>query len=235
MGLSGTRRGFYGATALLAVAESLVYGGAVFALAGVESATGGWGSGMSFFDVPFLRGQSPVVHLLGYAVPLLLAAFLGLWVGSIFTRWGRTGTYAFVVAAVVLGGGLHALASTAGAWGGIGSWFATEPVPALLIGWPLLITAVLAGATWLALRRAGLIKNEPGACGGWVFTAGTRGTSIHFGLRSRPARTTSRKASHAGELAQLGFGNPGHVPDFVGVGGAVVQRSDEGRDRKSVV
>ncbi len=154
LGLSGTRRGFYGASALLAVAESLVYGGVVFALAGLESATRGWGLGMSFFDVPFLRGQHPVVHLLGYAVPLLLAAFLGLWVGSVFTRWGRTGTYAFVTAAVVLGGGLHALASTAGLWSGIGRWFATEPVPALLIGWPLLITAVLAGATWLTLRRA---------------------------------------------------------------------------------
>lgn len=154
LGMSGTRRGFYGASALLAVAESLVYGCVVFALAGLESATGGWGLGMSFFDVPFLRGQSPVVHLLGYTVPLLLAAFLGLWVGSVFTRWGRVGVYALIVAAVVVVGGLPAIVSASGQWNGIARWFTTEPLPALLIGWPLLITAVLAGATWLTLRRA---------------------------------------------------------------------------------
>lgn len=154
MGLSGTRRSFYGATALLAVAESFGYGILVYALGGLESATGGWGMGMSFFDAPLLRGLSPVVHLLCLVVPLLLAAFLGLWVGSVFTRWGRPGTYALLTAAVVVGGGLSALASTAGVWNGIGRWFATEPLPALLIGWPLLIIAVLAGAAWFTLRRA---------------------------------------------------------------------------------
>lgn len=154
LGLSGTRRGFYAATALLAIAQSLGYGVLVYALGAVESATRGWGLGMFFFDLPFLRGLNPVVHLLGYAVPLLLVAFVGLCVGSVFTRWGKVGMYALATAAVVVLGALSAIASATGLWSGVGRWFATDPLPALLIGWPLLLTAVLAGAAWLTLRRA---------------------------------------------------------------------------------
>lgn len=154
LGLNGTRRSFCGATALLAVAESFGYGLLVYALGVLENAIGGWGAGMFFFDVPFLRELNPVLHLLCLAVPLLLTAFLGLWVGSVFTRWGRPGMYTLVTAAVVVLGSLSMLASVTGQWSGIGRWFATEPLPALLIGWPLLIIAVLAGAVWLTLRRA---------------------------------------------------------------------------------
>lgn len=154
LGLNGTRRGFYGATALLAVAESLGYGILVHALGVLENAIGGWGAGMFFFDVPFLRGLNPMVHLLCLVVPLLLTAFLGLWVGSIFTRWGKPGMYALVTTAVVVLGALSAIASATGLWSDVGRWFDTEPLPALLIGWPLLITAVLAVAAWFTLRRA---------------------------------------------------------------------------------
>ncbi|RCW40470.1 hypothetical protein DFQ14_111119 [Halopolyspora algeriensis] len=154
LGLSVTRRTFYLATCLMALAQSLCYGAALTMLELVESATGGWGVSLPFFGVEFLQQSNVLLQLLAYAVPILLVSFLGMFFGVIFKRWGVTGMYILAITALVVLGGLAVLVSWRRWWGEVGAWFVDQSSLSLLAGWPALLTLVLAAASLLMLRRA---------------------------------------------------------------------------------
>jgi hypothetical protein len=154
LGLSVTRRAFYAGVALLVTVESLDFGALLLVLNLVERATGGWGVGLQFFALGFLTVANPVLQWLIFAVPFLVFAAVGVFVGVVFKRWGQPGVYAVCIAAAV---GLAALAvviTWRGWWFAVGSWFADQPVPALFAGYPLALVLLLGGAGWLAVRRA---------------------------------------------------------------------------------
>lgn len=154
LGMSVTRRTFYLATCLMALAQSLVYATVVLLLNLAESATGGWGVSLSFFNLGFLHQDNGLLQLLVYAVPMLMLAFLGMFVGVTFKRWGAIGMYTLAIAATIVFGGLAVLLTWLHWWGDIGAWFADQSSLSLLAGWPALLALVLAAANLLVLRRA---------------------------------------------------------------------------------
>lgn len=154
LGLGVTRRRFYTATALLAVAESVAYGVILYLLRLIEDATGGWGVSMRFFGIPYLVQDNPLLQILVYAVPLGLLAFVGVWAGGVFKRWGVNGVYTLVIAAIVVLGGLAALVTWRHWWTALGSWFADQSPLTLLAGLPAALAVLLAGASFLTIRHA---------------------------------------------------------------------------------
>ncbi|GAB3295564.1 hypothetical protein [Parasphingorhabdus pacifica] len=154
MGLSVTRRTFYAATSALAVVQSAVFATMIYLLGLVESATGGWGVRLTFFGVPFLRQDNPLLQILSYMTPMMAVAFLGLFIGSISKRWGANGVYALTLGSLVVFGGAGILVTWQHKWAVVGSWFAEQSPLGLAVGWPALLAAVAAAGSFLVLRRA---------------------------------------------------------------------------------
>ncbi|WP_431727603.1 ABC transporter permease [Verrucosispora sp. TAA-831] len=154
IGLGISRRSFYLGNVFSFGAQAVVYAGLLYLLAVIEEATGGWGVGLTFFGIPFLWVENPVLRFLGFAIPFLLLGFLGIAIALVFKRWGVNGMLTLSTATLVVIGGAVVLATWRGWWSAIGDWFADQSGAALLVGWPALFTLPLAVASYLIIRRA---------------------------------------------------------------------------------
>jgi hypothetical protein len=154
MGLSLSRRAFYLGTALVAVAQALGYGIALTVLAAVESATGGWGVGLTFFAPGRLDVGNPALQVLVYAVPMLACAFVGIGIGVVFKRWGTGGVWALTLASLATAGLLVVLVTWLQAWGDVGTWLVGQSIATLAIATPAALAALLAAVSFAGLRRA---------------------------------------------------------------------------------
>ena len=153
MGLSLSRRTFYLGTALMAVAQSVVYGIALAALVAVEGATGGWGVGLAFWGPDPMDVDSFALQVLVSGGPLLAFTFAGIGVGVVMKRWGQLGMWGLIVGTVVVLGGLAVLITWLEAWGAIGAWFGNRSVVTVAAGLPALLALALAALSWGGLRR----------------------------------------------------------------------------------
>ena len=154
LGMSVTRREFYLAWSLLAVVQSVAYALVLCLLRAVEQATGYWGMGMRYFSLPFMDDANPVLLLLGYAVPMLVATHLGILLGTVHLRWGTTGVLASLTLAITALGLAAALITWTRQWHAIGRWLLDQSPTALLGGWPVLVAAALAVGGYTLIRRA---------------------------------------------------------------------------------
>ena len=154
LGLGVTRRDFLAGTALFLLAQAVLAGVALTALAWVERATGGWGISMRFFTPGFVHRGNVAAQFAVYAVPFLAMCCLGLALGTVLRRWGPTGMYWLSIGAIVLVGAAMAVVGWRDWWGPVLRFFTdTDPV-ALAAGYPLLVVVAAAGLAWLGLRRA---------------------------------------------------------------------------------
>lgn len=154
VGLSVTRRVFFGATTLIIVGQSVLYG-ALFTLCKyIERATDGWGVNLIFFELPFLQHDNVFAQFLAYTVPMLAMTFFGLWIGIVFKRWGQYGVWAFVISLGALAVGAVVVVTWQEWWSRIGVFLTDHPPLALQAGYPLVIALVFAGAAYLTTRRA---------------------------------------------------------------------------------
>ncbi|MFF0721961.1 ABC transporter permease [Micromonospora sp. NPDC003816] len=154
IGLGISRRNFYLGNVLTFGAQAVIYAGLLYLLAVIEEATAGWGVGLTFFGIPFLWVENPVLRFLGFAIPFLLLGFLGIAIALVFKRWGVNGMLALSTVALVVIGGAVVLATWRGWWSAIGGWFADQSGAVLLVGWPALLTLPLAAVSYLIIRRA---------------------------------------------------------------------------------
>lgn len=154
LGLSLSRRTFYLGTLLAAAGQSLAYGVVLALLTVVEDATGGWGLGLSFWAPGAVDVGNPGVQVLVFAVPLFLAASLGVALGVVLKRWGQIGMWTLGVVLLVASGAAVALLTWHGGWPAVGSFFRDTPILTLLLLGPAVVAAVVAGAGFLGLRRA---------------------------------------------------------------------------------
>lgn len=154
LGLGVTRRAFYGATTLVLLGQALAFGVLLSLLAALEHATGGWGLQLRFFGLDYLVQDNPIAQLLVYAVPLAALSFLGVCLGTLYHRWGPTGLWTALVGTATVLGGLAVLVTWQRWWPEVGSFFTEQSTLALLAGYPVLLAALLAGATWLLIQRA---------------------------------------------------------------------------------
>jgi hypothetical protein len=154
LGMSVTRREFYGTWSLLAVAQSVVYALVLSLLYAAEQATDHWGVGMRFFGPPFMDDANPVVPVLVYAASMLVAIHLGILCGTVYLRWGTLGVFAGI-GLVIVGVGLTAAVITwTRQWTALGRWLLDQSPTALATGWPLLVAAALALGGYSLIRRA---------------------------------------------------------------------------------
>lgn len=154
LGLSVTRRSFYLGTALLALGQAVLFGFGLYLFKLVEDATDGWGLSLRFFGIPFLTQDNGILQILVFTVPFVLAGFAGMVGGVIFQRWGTNGVYTLMLTSIIGTGGLAALITWQQQWMELGNWFADQPTLTLIVGWPILIAAALAGSGYAAIRRA---------------------------------------------------------------------------------
>lgn len=151
LGLGLTRREFAAGTLLVFVGNALFYAVVVTLGKVLEVATGGFGTGIRFFDTYF-TGIGPWWHTLVQTFLMILAVMLvGSAITTAFHRWGQSFLWVFwislaVVVVAVLAGLMLAqpVRDAFAALGGMpwGGWMALVAV----IG-------AIGGAIWLALLR----------------------------------------------------------------------------------
>src|SRR5215831_9817577 len=99
--LGVSRRRYYLGTALLIAALGVVYGLGLTVLQAVERATGGWGTGLHFFRVPWIMDGPWYQTWLTSFVLLVLFFLYGMWYGLVFRRWNVLGLVVFIAAQVL--------------------------------------------------------------------------------------------------------------------------------------
>lgn len=154
VGLNATRRAYYAGTALVAVAQSLAFGVLLYLAKLVEHATHGWGVRLAFFDpVGVTHGNGPA-QILVYAVPMVLASFIGVFTGVVVKRWGGNGVFTLSVLTLLVTGGAAVLITWTRSWPAVGHWFTSQSALALTVGWVLIPVAALAAGAYGLIRRA---------------------------------------------------------------------------------
>lgn len=154
LGLSLSRRTFYLGTVLAAAVQSLVYGVDLTLLTAVEDATDGWGLGLSFWAPGPVDVGNPALQVLVFAVPMFLAASVGMGLGVVVKRWGQLGMWVLGIVLLLVTGIAAALLTWRGGWSSVGAFFVDTSVVALLLAGPAVLAVLLVGAGFLGLRRA---------------------------------------------------------------------------------
>lgn len=153
MGISLSRRTFYLGTALVAVAQALVYGVAIALLVALENATNGWGAEMQYWAPGVFEVDNVALQVLASGAPMLAFMSVGIGVGIVHKRWGQTGTWGLIIATMVFFGGLAILITWLEAWQSVGDWFADQSVATLTVGLPLAVAVVVALISFPGIRR----------------------------------------------------------------------------------
>lgn len=151
--MSVTRREFYTGTLLAAAASSVVLA-AVYVVGGfVEQMTDGWGMNGYFFSLPWVWEGGAAVALLFWFTAAMLVFVSGFWAATIYKR---AGTLVLTLVLVGLGALLVLwmyLVGRMDAWAQVFAWFGAQGALGLSL-WGLLLGLVLAGVSYLTLRRA---------------------------------------------------------------------------------
>ncbi len=153
LGFGLTRGVYLLGCAVFAIGLSFASAVVLYALYGIERATGGWGIDLDFFGVYGLGGGNPVLAVLMYAAPMAALITAGTLFGGINSRWGTFGIYVAGLVGLVIAGAFAVAVTYAEAWTRIGHWFAGQPDAALFGGYPWLVAIVLGGATFAIVRR----------------------------------------------------------------------------------
>ncbi|MGB4779766.1 hypothetical protein [Microbacterium sp.] len=150
--MSVTRREFWAGTLLTAVLTSIILG-IVFLLGGLlEQATDGFGLNGYFFYLPWIWEHGPLAAGAFFAIVTMLFFVTGFATATVYKRFGPLGlTVALVGLALLLVGILFVIART-NAWVRVFTWVVEQGALSLAL-WSLIVTAVLAAATYGLLRR----------------------------------------------------------------------------------
>jgi hypothetical protein len=105
------------------------------------------------FDPNYVRGGVPLAQFWVYFVLLLFMSVLGLLLGSIYQRFGRTGIYVALVAVWMLISSSALLSSYWRWWGVIFGWLAGQTAVGFFL-WLVPLTALCAVASYALLRKA---------------------------------------------------------------------------------
>ena len=154
MCLSLSRPAFYAGTALSAVAQSVVYGVALCVLEAIEKATGASRVQLHFWAPAPVDVANPALQFAVFALPMLACAFIGMGIGVVFKRWGTPGIYALTLGSLLLTGLAAVWVTWQAAWTDLGGWLLDQSAASLTIALPAVVIVVLAGLSYLGLRRA---------------------------------------------------------------------------------
>ncbi|HYI52054.1 MAG TPA: hypothetical protein VEX42_10820 [Microbacterium sp.] len=151
--MSVTRREFYLGTLLTAVLTAAILA-SIFVVGGfIEIATGGYGMNGYFFYIQWLWEAGWGAAWLGYFVIAMLMFVAGFWAATIYKRWGSVILTIVLVGIGVIFVGLLWLIGRMNAWAQVFAWFGQQGAVGMTL-WGVLLGAVLAGISFLTLRRA---------------------------------------------------------------------------------
>ncbi|NLE82071.1 MAG: ABC transporter permease [Rhodococcus sp.] len=154
LGMSVTRRDYFASTLVVGLAQVVGFGVMLWALAGIETATHGWGVNMVMFGIPNIFTSNPLVQLGAWFAVLALIAGIGLFVGALYRRWRVTGLYSVGAGLLVLAGLAAIVITWQGGWPAFGSWFADEPRVVTMVALPAVLAAAFTFGAWRLIRRA---------------------------------------------------------------------------------
>lgn len=151
--MSVTRREFYLGTLLTAA----MAGGAlalIFVVGGLlERATGGFGLNGYFFYLPWIWEAGALGAGIFYFTITMLFFVAGFWAATIYKRFGSVALTTVLVGIAALLVLALFLVGQAQAWAQMFTWFAEQGALGLA-AWGMLLVVVLAGISYLTLRRA---------------------------------------------------------------------------------
>lgn len=151
--MSVTRREFYLGTLLTAAMTGAILA-LIFVVGGlIEDATGGWGMNGYFFYLPWIWEAGPLGAGIFYFTITMLFFIGGFWAATIYKRFGSVALTTVLVALAALLVLALFLVGQAQAWAQVFTWFGNQGALGLAL-WGLLLGAVLAGISFLTLRRA---------------------------------------------------------------------------------
>ena len=151
--MSVTRREFYLGTLLTAVMTAAILA-SIFLVGGfIEIATDGYGMNGYFFSVEWLWDAGWGAAWLGYFTIAMLMFVTGFWAATIYKRWGSLILTVVLVGIGVIFVGLLWLIIRMDWWSQVFGWIGQQGAVGMTL-WGLLLGAVLAGISFLTLRRA---------------------------------------------------------------------------------
>jgi len=151
--MSVTRREFYIGTLVTAALTSLGLA-VIFVIGGlIEEATNGWGLNGYMFRLVWVWQQGPLVAGLFFFALAMLFFVVGFFFATIYKRWGSVALTSILVGLGFVLIGIMWLVGQLQAWPELLAWFGGL-TPIGLTASLLAATAVLAGISYVALRRA---------------------------------------------------------------------------------
>ena len=150
--MSVTRRDYFLGTLATFVLFSLAFGVVFLVLALIEQATSGWGVDTLIFAIPWLLNAGWLAMILSVAALALVMFLIGLWMATIYKRWGTV-----VIVAISLGLGLVlvgviALITYFQWWQAVLTWVVGQ-TPMSMAGWLLVLIVALSAGSFLTLRK----------------------------------------------------------------------------------
>lgn len=151
--MSVSRRSFYLGTVLLFGACALALSVFYYLMGLVEKATGGWWLDSRFFALEWVADNNAAVQIGFYFVLMVLLFMIGFLIATIYMRWRTTGMLVFFIGLAVLLLGAVALLTFREAWGDFWTWAMTWTAASVTL-WGAVVAIVLAGGSYLTLRKA---------------------------------------------------------------------------------
>ncbi len=150
--MSVTRRDYFLGTLATFVLFSLAFGVVFLVLALIEQATNGWGVDTLVFAIPWLLNAGWLAMILSVAALAIVMFLIGLWMATIYKRWGTV-----VIVAISLGLGLVlvgviALITYFQWWQAVLTWVVGQ-TPMSMAGWLLVLIVALSAGSFLTLRK----------------------------------------------------------------------------------
>jgi hypothetical protein len=137
------------------LALGIAYGLALTVLQAIERASGGWGSSLHFFRVPWIM-DGPWYQTWVTSFVLLVLFFLyGMWYGLVYRRWSVVGMVSFVVAQMLVALAVVAVVTLTHDWTAFGHFFTAVRAPALT-GVLAVVTIALGLGGFGTIRRAAI-------------------------------------------------------------------------------
>jgi hypothetical protein len=151
--MSVTRREFYVGTLATAALASGALATIFIIGAFIEELTGGWGLNGYYFYIPAIwEAGWWAAWITWFALGMLLFV-IGFWSATLYKRWGTFWLVAFLLGIGALFVGVLWLIGNLEAWPQVFAWLGAQGTLGLSL-WGLLLAVVLAGISYLTLRRA---------------------------------------------------------------------------------
>ncbi|MNI25760.1 hypothetical protein D3C73_794350 [compost metagenome] len=153
IGLSVRRTDFFLGTLYMAAVMSAIIAIFHLLLSWIEVSSGGWGTDLHFFDLPYLNEGMVIEQFWTYFIISLTMYFGGFIISSVYRRFGMVGMITFSLVSLVLITIVVFLLSYYGWWGDMFSVIFSQSA-SQLANWLVILLAINIGVSYVFIRKA---------------------------------------------------------------------------------